>query len=587
MHRVLIMSAFGGCALVLAGSSAAPLLGQSALDPYAYSAGFCGSDRLGSRLLKELVIASATAAPASQHRDTLPLYSDLTSSPFQAGTDNAQAQAYFSQGLLLTYGFNHAGAVRSFRQAQTLDPDCALCWWGEALALGPNINAPMDQRDRSAALIALQRAQSLAPQATQRVQDLIAALAKRYSDDPLADRVALDLSYARAMTEVAQRFPADDDIAVLAAEALMDTSPWNYWQADKRTPLEQIAPALGLLETVMARSPDHVQATHLYIHLLEASDPQRAEAAADRLSRARPASSGHLVHMPAHIYMRRGRLGDSLRLNVDAARADEAFIRSTGDQGLVRYGYYPHNIHFIVASAQMGGDMDTAIRESQRLRRVLDPETSARIAWVQVIDAAPYLTLVQYADPQAVLSAPAPDNRLTYARAMRHYARAVAYARLNDTDGYDREIIALAQIKASGTFDDMIAQGVPALDLISLAELMAYARRATALGQHDQAVRLYEQAAVLEATIPYMEPAYWPWPVQQSLGAALIQAGRPAEAKEAFRQALMQSPNNGWALYGLAEAETALGNRREAARARQAFRQAWLGNPRWLRLDYL
>lgn len=566
--------AVGGAGLVLTGSSALSPLPAST--PGALNA-ICGPASTGGALLRELLIASAVAAPASQTKP-IPLYPDLTTSAFRATTDDPRAQAYFSQGLMFAYGFNHAGAVRSFREAQALDPDCALCWWGEAMALGPNINAPMDDRDRAAALNASDRAMALRERASPREQALIEALALRYSRDPAADRAALDAAYADAMLAVARRFPADDDIAVLAAEALMDTTPWNYWEADKRTSIGRSGEAVRLAEGVLARNPGHVQAAHLYIHLLEAADPQRAEAAADRLAAASTPSAGHLVHMPGHIYVRRGRYADSIRLNIAAARADEAFIRDAGDESLVRYGYYPHNIHFIVASAQMAGDMTTALTEARRLRTVLDPSTSARIAWIQVIDAAPYQALAQFAEPRAILSAPAPDARLPYAVAMRRYARAVAYARLRDQRGFDRELAALNALKASDAFADMVAQGVPAPDLLTLAEAVARGRLATARGRHLEAADHYRRAAEIEASLPYQEPPYWYYPVNQSLGAALYQAGRPAEAAVAFRYALAQTPNNGWALYGLARSEAAQGNADAAATAEAALRAAWLGD---------
>ena len=578
--------AVGGAGLVLTGSAAAPRLSSPPLDPTGLFGALCGPGQAGGALLRELVIASAVAAPASQAQP-IPLYPDLTTSPLIATTRDPRAQAYFSQGLTLAYGFNHAGAVRSFREAQGLDPDCALCWWGEAVALGPNINAPMDERDRAAALKALERAMALRTLGTPQEQALIEALARRYSDDPAADRAALDAAYADAMLAVAARFPEDDDIAVLAAEAAMDTTPWNYWQADKRTPVGRSGEAVRLVETVLARAPGHEQAAHLYIHLMEAADPERAEAAADRLAAAPTTSAGHLVHMPGHIYVRRGRYADSIRLNVAAARADEAFIRDTGDESLVRYGYYPHNIHFIVASAQMAGDMDTALREARRLRTVLDPATSAKIAWIQVIDAAPYQALAQFAAPRTILAAPAPDARLPYAVAMRHYARAVAYARLRDRASFNRELAALTALKASDAFADMVAQGVPAPDLLTLAEAVARGRFAAAQGRHREAADHYRRAVAIEATLPYQEPPYWYYPVNQSLGAALYQAGRPAEAAEAFRYALVQTPNNGWALYGLARSEAAQDHADEAAAAESALKTAWLGDRRWLRMDRL
>lgn len=557
-----------------------------ALDPGRLATLFCGARRAGSALAQNLLVASAMAAPASEGR-TIPLYPDLALSPFPLSTPDMRARRYFSQGLLLAYGFNHAGAVRSFREAQRRDPKCAMCWWGEAVALGPNINAPMDDRDHGAALDAMDQAMALRGGASPMERALIEAVALRYSRDPKADRAALDAAYADAMLGVARRFPADDDVAVLAAEAAMDTSPWNYWEADKRTPVGRSGDAVKLIEAVLRRNPAHVQASHLYIHLLEASDPQRAEAAADRLANPLAPSAAHLVHMPGHIYQLRGRHADSIRVNIAAARADEAYIASAGDNGLVRYGYYPHNIHFIVTSAQMAGDMPTAIREAQRLRTVLDPETSARLAWIQAIDAAPYLAMAQFADPKAILAMPAPDTRLPYATAMRHYARGIAYAGLRDRAGFDKEMAAMAQLRTSGALKGMIDQGVPAADLVTLAEMVARGRFASAQGRHAEAVDHYRKAAEYEGRIPYQEPSYWYYPVRQSLGAALFQAGRYGDASDAFRGALAQTPNNGWALYGLSRSEAAQGHKLEAAAADKALSKAWLGDRRWLRMDRL
>ncbi|MBB5984711.1 tetratricopeptide repeat protein [Sphingobium lignivorans] len=589
MKRFWKACVLGGTALTLAGSAHAPHISPAilaALDPGRLAAFMCGSRAVGTALARELLIAAAVAAPMDQLRP-IPLYPDLATSPFRVTTAAPEAQHYFSQGLLLTYGFNHAGAVRSFREGQRLDPDCAMCWWGEAVALGPNINAPMEERDRPAALAAMERAMALRARTAPHERALIEALAQRYSPDPGADRAALDAAYADAMLAVARAFPANDDIALLAAEAAMDTTPWNYWEADKRTPIGRAGEAVRLVEAVLQRDPAHVQAAHLYIHLMEASDPARAEAAADRLATPRAPSAGHLVHMPGHIYARRGRYAESIRVNVAAVRADEAFIRDTDDRSLVRYGYYPHNIHFIVTSAQMSGDMATAIREAKRLRAVLDPETSAKIAWIQLIDAAPYQAYAQFAEARAILALPEADARLPYAVAMRHYARAIAFARMQDRKGFDREMAALARWSASDAFADMVAQGVPAPDLLALAQAVAQGRFADAQGRHGEAANHYRRAIAIETTLPYTEPSYWYYPVSQSLGAALFRAGRHDEAADAFRAALVQTPGNGWALYGLMRSEASQSHRLEAAAAKQALGKAWQGDRRWLRMDRL
>ncbi len=557
-----------------------------ALDPTRTAQSLCGERGASMNPLRVLLAAAAVAAPASTPT-TIPLSPDLVVSPFPLSTYNSDARKWFSQGLMLSYGFNHAGAVASFRKAQQLDPACAMCWWGEAAALGPNINAPMDDRDREAALSALDRAMSLKAKASPMEQALIEALATRYARDQNKDRARLDGAYADAMLQVANRFPMDDDVAVLAAEAVMDTSPWNYWEVDRKTPIGRSGEAVRLLETVLARTPKAVQAAHLYIHMMEASDPKRAEAAADRLAAAPVPSAAHLVHMPAHAWYALGRYQDSIRVNIAAARADEAFITATGDRGLVRYGYYPHNIHFIVTSAQMAGDMQTAIREAKRLRTLLDVETSARIGWVQAIDAAPFLAMAQFATPEEILAMPAPDARLPYANAMRHFARALAHAAQHNRTGFESEMADLAAQKADPGVKGLVDQGIPVPELIALAEDVARGRRAMADKRFRDAAGHFRAAAATEAKISYMEPPFWYYPVRQSLGAALYLSGDHDGAIKSFRLALVQTPKNGWALYGLAKSEAAAGHRAESVAAQAAFRKAWVGERRWLKMDRL
>ena len=560
----------------------------NALDPTRIAAQSCGSPDRKAQLFRNLAVGAAAAAPLSSAGAMMPLYPDLDAGRLLPSTGNELALRYFRQGLMLTYSFNHAGAVRSFREAQRQDPACALCYWGEAAALGPNINAAMDGRDLPSALAALERARELAAGATPLERALIGALAQRYSADPAADRAALDGAYADAMIAVSEQFPASDEAAVLAAEAVMDTTPWNYWQADKTTPVGRSLTAVNLLERVMARNPGHPQAPHLYIHMMENSrDPRLAEAAADRLAATGLQNAGHLIHMPAHIYINVGRQADSMKVNVAAARSDEAFIRESGDQSMFRYGYYPHNVHFIVVSAQLSGDMATAIREARRLRGVLDPETSQKVAWIQVIDAAPFTAAAQFGSPQLILAMAEPDARLPYARAMRHYARALARAQQRDAKGFEAEITAMNVFKGDEGLAAMVAQGVPAPDLLQLAEHVARGKFHYARGEYAASIEQYRKAAAIESAIPYTEPSYWYFPVRQSLGAALLAGGQAEAASEAFRGALLQAPQNAWALYGLAQSEAKLGHGAEAAAARRAYKQAWLGDPRWLRLDRL
>jgi tetratricopeptide (TPR) repeat protein len=583
--RIALLTLVGLVPMTTGGDALPPRNGAQAPDPVQLAAALCGPGRRSMNPARALLAAAAVAAPASAAAP-VPLMPDLATAALALTTRSEGARRWFSQGVMLTYGFNHAGAVASFRMAQRLDPTCAMCWWGEALALGPNINAPMDGRDRPAALAALARAQALMGAASPLEQALITALARRYSADAAADRAALDAAYADAMLKVAARFPADDDVAVLAAEAVMDTSPWNYWVADGK-PVGRSGEAVRLLEAVLARNPAHPQAAHLYVHMLEATDPKRAEAAADRLAAARLPSAGHLVHMPAHIWHLRGRYRESIRANIAAARADEAWIRATDDRSLVRYGYHPHNVHFIVTSAMMAGDFATVASQARRLRGLLDGETSARIGWIQAIDAAPYQAMAQFAAPDAILAMPAPDQRLPLASAMHHFARAVAFAARQDRAGFDAELAGMAALRQHPDAALLAEQAVPLPDLITTAEHVARGRWAMAHKDYRGAAGHFRAAAAIEATIPYMEPSYWHYPVNQSLGAALHLAGDQAGAIAAFRAALVQRPGNGWALFGLARSEAVAGHRAEATAAEGAFRKAWAGDVRWLKMERL
>lgn len=586
MHRMIRHLALGTALLVPMAIASPPAYSPAllaALDPTRQAEALCDPRRSPMNPTRALLAAAAVAQPLSA-AGGIGFYPDLARASFPLTTRSPEARAWFAQGLMLTYGFSHAGAVASFRKAQAADPDCALCWWGEAMALGPNINAPMDGRDRGAALAALDKALALQAGASPMEQALIRALSTRYSRDEAADRAKLDADYADAMLAVAAAFPGDDDVAVLAAEAVMDTSPWNYWLADGK-PVGKSAEAVRLLEAVRARNPDMPQANHLYVHMMEAVDPARANAAADRLAAAGVKSNGHLIHMPAHIWHRRGRYRDSIAANVAAVRADELWIAQTNDQGMLRYGYYPHNVHFIVTSAMMAGDVVTAQREARRLGKLLNPDLSAQIGTAQAVEAAPYQVMAMVGAPDAILAMPAPDARLPYALAMHHFARAVAFAQTRNKAGFDAELKAMAAVNDHPGVKDLVAQAVPLPDLIRVAGDTARGRWAMLTGQYKAAAGHFRAAARVAATIPYMEPSYWHYPVNQSLGAALLMAGDAAGASQAFRAALVETPGNGWALFGLAQSEKALGHKPEAAAAAAAFARAWAGDPKWLKLE--
>ena len=392
---ILAGSAGFGVAL-LTGTDLAATNRASAMQPVRYfdpvlSAALCTPDGDGRRRLlsyyqkvaaatetKPLPPPAATGEVADAGSDA-PLYEDLgiLSSPIT--TKSPLAQRYFDQGLRLAYGFNHAEARRAFRTAQKYDPDCAMCAWGEALVLGPNINAPMEPEAVAPALAAVRKAQQNAASANTRELALIAALAERYSADPKAERHALDIAYAEAMERIAARVPEDDDIQAFYAEALMDLTPWDYWEGGGARPKGKTGEIVAALERVLARSPDHPGAIHYYIHLMEASSaPERALSHARRLAAAMP-GAGHLVHMPFHIYYRVGDYKAAVAANKAAVAIDEAYIAREKPVGIYPMAYYPHNVHSLMASAQMAGDGASAVAAAEKLARIVTSDAARAI----------------------------------------------------------------------------------------------------------------------------------------------------------------------------------------------------------------
>jgi len=530
---------------------------------------------------------AAVPAPSFADSDP-PLWDGLGSVTYKISTSRAEAQAYFDQGLRLAYAFNHGEAQRAFRKAQKLDPSCAMCFWGEALVLGPNINLPMQENAVGPAFAAVQRALALSTNANPRERALIVALATRYTQEPKADRAPLDAAYAAAMGKLAADFPDDNEIALLYAEAVMDLSPWNYWQPGGHEPNPQSAPIVPTLERVLAKEPNHPGAIHFYIHAVEASDrPQRAEPHADRLRGAIP-SAGHLVHMPSHIYYRVGRYLDALADNKIATTVDEKYLADTNaPMGVYRLGYYPHNVHFVLASAQMAGDGATVIAAAEKLRGLIPDEAARDIAMVHPVKAAPYFAHAQFSAPETILALPDPGDAMPYVKAMWRYSRGVAYAAQRNFDAAMAEADAIAALERATDFSLLKASGVPGEEVMRLARAVIEGRVAQAQGNLSVAIARFEEAAALQDTLPYTEPPYWYYPVRQTLAAALLQAGRLPEAEDQFQRALKRAPANGWSYYGLLQVYKARGDATAAAQAEAELAKTWIGDRQLLQISNL
>lgn len=522
--------------------------------------------------------AAPSAAPTAYEDATPPLFDNLGRHGWKVTTRTPEAQAFFDQGLRLAYGFNHGEARRAFRQAQRLDPSCAMCFWGEAFVLGPNINVPMDPAANAPALAALRQAEALAGNATDKEQALIAALAKRYSADPNAERAALDTAWADALGEVAKRFPDDIELAVLHAEAMMDTQPWDYWEDGGRRAKGHALEIVAELERAMTQNPEHPGAIHLYIHAVEASDrPERAQPGADRLAALIP-GAGHIVHMPSHIYYRVGRYLDALEANKAAVAADEAYIATVGPTGPYPLAYYPHNVHFLLATAQLAGDSKTALEAAAKLQRIVTADAANAVPMVQPDMAAPYWANAMFGTPDTVLSLPVPDNAPTYVKAMRHYARGAALISKGRTDEVQAEISAIESLAGAEDLAKAAAAGIPGPEVLTIAREVLTGRMAMARGDPGAAIPAFERAAVLQESLAYMEPPYWYYPVRQSLGAALLMTGRLDEAEQAFQAALKRAPNSGWALFGLMEVAKARGDTAGRQEAEALLTKVWIGD---------
>ncbi|MCR9279457.1 MAG: hypothetical protein NXH85_15985 [Pseudomonadaceae bacterium] len=505
---------------------------------------------------------------------TSPLLDGIGNLHFPISTQVPLTQAYFNQGLTLAFGFNHAEAVRSFSEAARRDPTCGICYWGVALALGPNINAPMSADAVAPAWQAIQQARALRDTQTAAEQAYIDALTSRYSVDG-ADRAELDAAYAQAMAELVAMYPQDLHARTLYAEALMDLMPWQYWNDDGSASRPETLTLVSELEAVLAEDPEHAGAAHLYIHAMERFEPQKAEAAADRLGSLVPVA-GHLVHMPSHIYLRLGRYADAVDANVKAAAADENYIAQCNAQGLYPAAYYPHNVDFLWYAAMMDGRRELSLATARKLANHIDPAMAVSFPAMQRHLLAPAFTHIRFGQWDEVLrlDAPAPEADLPFMAAMYHYTQGLALAALGRAEEATARLAQLREIMASDAFAEivMMAPGV-ADSLASMAGLVVEARLAREQGSPSRELELLEQAVTIQQALPYTEPPMFHLPLRQVLGDALLNAGEPERAAAVFAEDLVQFPKNPWSLFGLEQSLAGVtGPEEDVRRARE---RAW------------
>ncbi len=505
--------------------------------------------QLGALVLLAGSVAGQGPSDAGASRP--PLYDDLGDHAYPVTSATPEAQAYFDQGLRLYYAFNHAEAIRSFREAQRLDPDCAMCFWGEALAWGPNINLPMDSAAGEAAWRAIEKAGTRAGQSTLKERALIQALSSRYSPTWSDDRAPLDSAWASATADLSSRWPADLEIAVLASEAQMDLRPWDYWTVTG-DPQPGIARALASLEKVQAADPDHPGACHFFIHAVEKLYPERAVPCAERLAGLMP-GAGHIVHMPGHIYIRVGRYEDAIRANQHAVHADETYIKDQRPAaGMYTAGYYPHNYDFMAFAAAMAGKQGQAVEAADKLASLIPSDLlgAPGMTFLQHYSTRHLQLRVRFGLWDQILATPSPAPGLTYAQAMWHYAQGRALTATGETAQADVELERLRALTDSLGGVRLEFNGAD--HILRIAAGVLAGRLAAARGDHEQAIAALRAAVRLEDELLYGEPPEWTVPARHDLGAVLLDAGWAGEAEAVFRKDLEHFPQNVWSLKGLA-----------------------------------
>jgi tetratricopeptide (TPR) repeat protein len=531
--------------------------------------------RVALVVLAVLALGPVRPVLGAEDKPIAPLLEGMGTHHHPITTEDPIVQRYFDQGLVLAYGFNHAEAARSFREAIRRDPDCASCYWGLSYVLGPNINSMMNAEDLPEAWKALENAVALVDSASEPEQAYIRALQTRYTKDLPDDRSHLDVAYADAMSEVARRYPKDTDAGTLFAEALMDTTPWDYWRENGK-PKPETVEIMEALQTVLDQDPNHPGANHLYIHIVEAQRPEMGVEAADRLGELVP-GAGHLVHMPSHIYIRMGRYHDASVANQKAIAADDDYVTACRKQGLYPVMYMPHNHHFLWAAASIEGRSELAISAAREIARKQDLDvarqpglTSLQHYWI-----TPVYALTRFGKWEAILEAAPPDD-LIYPLGVWHYARGMALTRLGRLHEAKAELARLTEIAANPELELVTVWDLNTTDnLIAIAREVLSGEIAAAQGDYETAIRHLEAGVEIEDSLVYDEPPTWHAPVRLNLGAVLLAAGRPAEAEKIYRENLETFPHNGWALFGLEQSLEAQGKADEATAIAGQFKQAW------------
>ncbi|HXT25858.1 MAG TPA: hypothetical protein VN749_13630 [Candidatus Eisenbacteria bacterium] len=531
----------------------------------------------------------ATAQDHSAHTQAKPAtlmqgYGDLH---HPVSTDNAQAQQFFDQGLRQIYAFNHDEAARSFQRAADLDRKLAMAYWGVAEAVGPNYNDPASDDRFAAAHTSIQKAVDLSSSASPAEQAYIKAMALRFPADPKSDRRQAAEAYYRAMREVVKQFPDDLDAATLFAESGMNLHPWGLWMVNG-TPREGTEEIVATLESVIKRDPNHLGAIHYYIHAVEASkSPERALAGANRLAAIAPAA-GHIVHMPAHVYIRTGDYEAAVKTNQDAAAVDQAYIKESGAQGIYPMMYYSHNLHFIAMCSAMNGDYTEANKNADLLAAHVAPHVKD-MPPLEGFMTIPIAVDVRFHKWDEILKMPKPDPDMKIMTVFWHFARGMALAAKGKVSEGEAEYQVVSDAEKNTPEDVVFAMPVnnKAKDVLKIARDVLGAKIALAKKDKESAIALLQSAVAAQDTLKYAEPEDWFFPVRESLGAALLMNGDNAGAEKVFREDLDYHPRNPRSLFGLQQALKAEGKEYDAGFVQKQLQTSWKGRNTQLKLDDL
>ena len=504
-----------------------------------------------------------------------PLFENIGNHSYKVSTKNPEAQQFFNQGLRLTYAFNHAEAHRSFMEASRLDPKLAMAYWGQAYVLGPNINDPFPDDERKANYIqALEKANNLISNTSEKEHDLIQALTSRYSEDFSKEVSELNMAYMEAMEGIVKKHSEDADIQTLYAASVMNTTPWNYWDKEGN-PSPNIKEAKAALEKAIEINADHPGAHHYYIHMVELPKPDLGVPSADKLGQLMPAA-GHLVHMPSHIYIRVGRYKDAVLANKKAILADEDYISQCYSQGMYPLGYYPHNIHFLWSAASLLGDSRTAIEAAKKTAEKVPVGEMKELHFLQNFAATPLLAYTRFGKWNDILTYPKPNDDIKHLKLIWHYARGIAFSKKHNIKEAIEELDAIAQISKDPEMEELIATGFDNGKTISeLAYEVVAGEINIEEGNLDKAIKHLKKAVEIEDNLIYNEPSSWHIPPRQNLGNALLLKKNYEEAEKVFTEDLSDLRQNGWSLMGLYKSLKAQGKTDEAKKIKDEFDNAW------------